>query len=194
MQLSKRFMDAFAYAERVHSDQLRKGTSVPYLSHLMAVCSIALDHGADEDEAVASLLHDAVEDQGGDDRRAEIRALFGERVLEIVDQCSEKTIIPKPPWRERKEAYISHLRTAAHSAMLVSASDKIHNLRNITADYTEIGEAVWDRFNAGKDETLWYYKSLKEVFSSREDLPLALRVELTRLVEALEGLNPTAHS
>src|SRR5205085_11747027 len=124
MSLTQRFEEALAFAARLHKSQLRKGTGVPYVSHLLAVAGIALEHGADEDEAIAALLHDAIEDQGGAATREEIRRRFGDRVVGIVDGCSDTDVSPKPPWRERKEAYIAHVRDASPSVRLVSAADK----------------------------------------------------------------------
>src|ERR1051325_12202408 len=131
MALTSRFEDALSFAARLHSGQLRKGTAIPYVSHLLAVASVALEHGADEDEAIAALLHDAVEDQGGAPTREEIRRRFGDRVVEIVDGCTDAETVPKPPWRERKERYIAHVAEASPSVRLVSASDKLHNARSI---------------------------------------------------------------
>src|SRR3954449_6057545 len=107
--LTRRFQDAFELAFRLHRDQVRKGSGTPYVAHLNGVASIALEHGADEDQAIAALLHDAIEDQGGAATREEIRRLFGDRVTSIVDACTDSEVEPKPPWRPRKEAYIAHL-------------------------------------------------------------------------------------
>ena len=124
--LSSRFDVAFVYASQLHKDQMRKGSQIPYISHVLAVASIALEHGADENEAIAALLHDAVEDAGGAPVREEIRKRFGEEVATIVDGCTDTDESPKPPWRTRKEAYIAHLRDAPDSVALVSAADKLH--------------------------------------------------------------------
>jgi GTP pyrophosphokinase len=146
MILTERFEEALAFAARLHNAQVRKGTGIPYVSHLLAVASIALEHGADEDEAIAALLHDAVEDQGGDTARQEIRRRFGERVAAIVDGCTDAETTPKPPWRERKERYVAHVADAPPSVRLVSAADKLHNARAILADLRATGDAVWGRF------------------------------------------------
>src|SRR5438876_4887838 len=166
--LSDRFEQALVYAARKHAKQQRKGTNIPYVAHLLGVANIALTYGADEDEAIAALLHDAVEDQGGAGTREEIRRLFGDRVAEIVDGCSDTDVEPKPPWKKRKEAYIAHLREASSSVRLVSAADKLDNARAILADYRALGEKLWSRFNGGRDGTLWYYRTLVDTFRAVE--------------------------
>src|SRR5918911_197645 len=157
MILSERFNEAFLYASQLHAEQTRKGTTIPYIAHLMAVTAIVLENGGNEDEAIAALLHDSIEDQGGEATRQEIRRRFGETVVEIVNGCTDAEVIPKPPWRARKEAYIAHLIHASPSVRLVSAADKLHNARAILADYRVLGESLWKRFNGGKEGTLWYY-------------------------------------
>ena len=174
------------FAARLHADQTRKGSEVPYLSHLMGVTAIALEHGANEDEAIGALLHDAVEDRGGQATLQEIRRRFGNHVADIVEGCSDTDVVPKPPWRQRKERYLAHLPHASPSVRLVSASDKLHNARTILSDFHRIGDAVWDRFKGGKQGTLWYYRSLVDIFSSTG--PHALADELARVVRELENL------
>ena len=164
MLLTDRFGVALSFAFRVHATHECKVSGVPYVGHLLGVTSIALGYGADEDEAIAALLHDAVEDQGGPVMRAEIRQCFGERVAAIVDGCTDTDEVPKPPWRARKEAYISHLSGASPSVLLISSSDKLHNARSILRDYRADGESVWDRFTGGKDGTLWYYRTLTDTY------------------------------
>src|SRR5437879_9244246 len=171
-ELSTRFEEALTFATRLHADQARKGTTIPYISHLLAVTSIVLEQGGNEDEAIAALLHDAIEDQGGASTREEIRRRFGETVVEIVNGCTDAEVVPKPPWRTRKEAYIAHLRTASASVRLVSAADKLHNARAILADYRVVGESLWERFNGGKEGTLWYYRELIEALSNAGTSPL----------------------
>src|SRR4051812_11562858 len=166
-RLGERFANALTIATELHIDQARKGTRVPYIAHLLAVCSLVLEDGGDEDEAIAALLHDAVEDQGGQPTLDRIRAAFGEHVAGIVEACSDATVQPKPPWHERKRAYLAHLETADRSALRVSCADKLHNARAIHRDYTEIGDDLWTRFNAGRADTLWYYRSLSEIFARR---------------------------
>jgi (p)ppGpp synthase/HD superfamily hydrolase len=162
--LTPRFAEAFAYAARLHAQQVRKGTTVPYLSHLMSVAALVLEDGGDEDEAIAGLLHDAVEDQGGKPTLVEIERLFGARVARIVLGCTDSDVVPKPPWRERKERYVAHLAHAEPDVRRVSSADKLHNARSILTDYRVVGDALWSRFTAGKDETLWYYRSLVSAF------------------------------
>jgi GTP pyrophosphokinase len=182
--LSSRFRDALVYAAELHAEQTRKASQVPYIAHLLGVTSIALEHGADEDEAIAALLHDAVEDQGGQRTADEIRRRFGDRVVEIVLGCTDADTIPKPPWRERKERYIAHIEHASPSVWLVATSDKVYNARSILADFCRLGDGVWARFNGGKDGTLWYYRTLADKLRDKAPPPLA--EELERVVSALE--------
>jgi (p)ppGpp synthase/HD superfamily hydrolase len=191
MMITGQFEKALAFAVDLHRMQLRKGSEVPYIAHLLGVCSIALENGADEDEAIAALLHDSIEDQAGcfggaDKLRGHIRSNFGEKVLEIVQGCTDAETIPKPPWRERKENYLSHLATTSASVILVSASDKLHNARAILQDLRKHGDSVWARFKGGKQGTLWYYRSLVRAFKTRGNLPLY--DELERTVSAIEHL------
>jgi (p)ppGpp synthase/HD superfamily hydrolase len=186
--LSTRFEQALTYAAILHSGQVKKGTAVPYIGHLLMVTGIALEQGADEDEAIAALLHDAVEDQGGKGRLADIRSRFGERVATIVEGCTDTDVTPKPEWNERKRQYVEHLRREQNpSVLLVSASDKLANTRAILGDYRQIGEDVWKRFNGGREGTLWYYRTLTSVFMEKTPAsPLVL--ELARVVSDLEAL------
>lgn len=177
--------EAAALAFRLHADQRRKGTSIPYLSHLMAVSALVLEHGGDQEQAVAALLHDAIEDCGLE-HEATIAASFGPRVAGIVRACTDAEVIPKPPWRDRKEAYLAHLEHAGSDALLVSACDKLHNARAIVEDLHEHGPAMMSRFNAGLDGTLWYYRALAEAFSRL--LPGRLSGELARAVTEMERL------
>jgi GTP pyrophosphokinase len=154
------------------------------MAHLMGVASLVLEFGGDEDMAIAALLHDVVEDCGGAPMLKEVRRKFGTRVAKIVDGCTDSDVDPKPPWRERKEAYIRHLKTADADTRLVSAADKLNNVRSILADYREVGEAVWARFHGGRDGTLWYYRALLGEFL-RE--PNRLIRELELAVSELEA-------
>src|SRR5450759_5519982 len=156
MVLTERFQRAFLHAANAHACQVRKGTKIPYVSHLMAVASLVLENGGTEDEAIAALLHDAVEDQGGAVRLELIRAEFGEVVAAIVAGCSDTDKDQKPPWEERKMAYLSHLPTQPASVLLVSVADKLHNARCTLADYRVEGEDVWIRFHAPPDRILWH--------------------------------------
>lgn len=186
MTLSPRFEEALIYAARLHGSQLRKGGSIPYVAHLLGVASIALQYGANEDEAIAALLHDAVEDQGGATTREEIRRRFGDKVAEIVDGCTDADSFPKPPWKRRKEAYVAHIRKAPASVRLVSACDKLQNARAILADYRALGDSLWRRFSGGKDGTLWYYRALVQAFREAGTNPLI--EELDRVVSEIERL------
>ncbi len=186
MTLTSRFQEALVLAFSLHADQKRKGTSVPDIAHRLGVTSRGVANGADEDEAIAALLHDAVEDQGGIQTRQLIQQRFGERVAQIVDGLSDSHTTPKPPWRERKEKYLAHLRQADASVRLVSAADKLYNARSILKDYQLHGEPIWDRFRDGKEGTLWYYHSLVELFKTFEPTPLT--TELAQVVAELEAL------
>ena len=186
MRLTARFEDALGYAARLHAAQVRKGTDIPYLSHLLGVCSIALEYGASEDEAIAALLHDAAEDQGGQVVLDEIRSHFGDAVADIVAGCTDTMETPKPPWQARKEAYIAHLSHASSSTRLVSAADKLYNAQAILRDYYRVGETLWNRFTGGRAGTLWYYRELANAFHTFG--PRALADELDRVVRELEQL------
>jgi len=183
--LTERFKRALDYATVVHGGQVRKGTAVPYVSHLLAVCGLVLEDGGDEDEAIAALLHDAVEDCGGPARLDDIRSQFGERVASIVQACSDTDEDPKPPWEERKTRYIAHIRDASPEARRVSCADKVHNSRSILRDYRELGESLWKRFNASGDKQLWYYRELVGAF--RRPDATAIVGELDRIVSELEA-------
>jgi (p)ppGpp synthase/HD superfamily hydrolase len=169
--LTRRFDLALQFASGLHHQQGRKGSNVPYIAHLMSVCALVLEAGGDEDQAIAALLHDAVEDQGGLSTLDTIRRLFGERVADTVEACSDSTSSDpkdKMPWRQRKEAYLQHLRTATPDVVLVSAADKLHNARTILADYRAIREQVWSRFKAPKADQLRYYSTLVSILRERE--------------------------
>jgi len=184
--ISDRFEEALVLAVRLHAGQTRKGTDIPYAAHLLAVASIVLEHGASEDEAIAALLHDAAEDQGGRATLEKIRDRFGDAVAETVAGCTDSWTIPRPPWRKRKETYIAHLRGASASVRLVSAADKLHNARTILADYRVLGESLWSRFNGRREGTLWYYRSLTEVL--QDTGPASIVEELDRVVSEIERL------
>ena len=184
--LSDRFIDALAFATRLHANQFRKGSGVPYIAHLLGVTSLVLEAGASEDEAIAALLHDAIEDQGGAATREIIRQRFGHEVTAIVDGCTDADTTPKPPWRSRKEAYIAHIPHASDSVRLVSVADKLHNARSTLQDYRCLGDALWERFRGGKAGTLWYYRALVSAF--RQAGSNALVDELDRVVSELEQI------
>lgn len=184
--LTSRFEEALVYAARLHANQVRKGSDVPYISHLLAVTALVIEDGGDEDQAIAALLHDAVEDQGGYKTLAEIRRLYGGHVAEIVEALTDAFTNPKPPWRERKERYLDHLRQATPEVRRVSLADKLHNARSILRDLRSDGEGVWDRFNGGKEGTLWYYRSLLGVFEVGGLKGMA--VDFAQTVEEIELL------
>ena len=192
MNLTSRFSDALSAAVEIHQGQTRKGTAVPYVEHVLGVASIAMFHGADEDEAIAALLHDAIEDApaalGASGARRLIHDLFGARVLEIVEGCTDADVVPKPEWRERKEKYIAHVASQSSSVILVSASDKRHNAGEILADYREIGDALWQRFNttAGKAGVIGYYRGLTTAYRTT-GYHVKLVNELDAVVSQLEA-------
>ena len=179
--LSEKFSDALMYAFELHANQYRKTSQVPYYAHLMAVASLTLEYGGNEDEAIAALLHDAIEDQGGDATRQEIRRRFGDTVTAIVDGCTETDITP---WRERKESHISHIRNASASVKLVSAADKLHNILTLTKEFQSLGENVWSFFGAPKNDIFWYYRSIASAIG---DLGL-LSKHLTQAINVLEKI------
>lgn len=152
----------------IHAGQIRKGTDIPYLAHLLGVTSIALEYGANELEAISALLHDAGEDAGGRGRIEDIRLRFGNEVADIVQGCTDSEVVPKPEWRKRKEIYLARPPSASYSVRLVSASDKLHNARAILRDYRTQGEKLWSRFTGGKGGTLWYYRELINAFAKAE--------------------------
>jgi (p)ppGpp synthase/HD superfamily hydrolase len=190
--LTDRFDRALLYVTHAHGGQVRKGTSTPYVAHLLAVAATVLEYGGDEDLAIAALLHDSVEDQGGVARLNDIHNRFGEPVARIVEACSDSLANtakgePKADWLERKKAYIAKLRGADEDILWVSLADKVHNARTILRDLRkpDIGEKVWARFNVPKKQTLWYYRSLADVFCER--LSNQLSNELHEIVEVLEA-------
>jgi GTP pyrophosphokinase len=184
---SERFEQALTFAYRLHANQTRKGGDVPYVSHLLAVCGLVMEHGGSEDQAIAALLHDAVEDQGGRATGDAIEGRFGSEVRALVDACSDTDEVPKPPWRRRKEAYLAHLLTASEQVRLISCCDKLHNARTILCELRVIGPRVFDRFSVGPEETLWYYRSLIEAFRATGG-PLGLAAELERVIDDIQGL------
>jgi (p)ppGpp synthase/HD superfamily hydrolase len=190
MTLSERFDAALSLARRVHRDQYRKGSHVPYIAHVIGVASIVLEYGGTEDEAIAALLHDALEDAPTDLGVAELRRIineqFGHDVLAIVEHCSDTTEHPKPPWRERKQRYIDAAQHTPRSAMIVSAADKLHNLRALLRDHRRDGDGLWSRFNpeAGRTGTLAYHRALAEIYLKR--FPSPLTEDLNRALVELE--------
>ena len=189
IKLGPRFLRAFEFAAKKHSGQTRKASTIPYITHLMGVASLVLEAGGDEDLAIAALLHDVVEDCGGAPMLKEVSRRFGRRVAMVVDGCTDADTTPKPPWRERKENYLRHLAHADADTRLVSAADKLNNVRSIVSDYRAIGEFVWERFNGGREGTLWYYRTLRDEFL--RDAPNRITRELNLAVSELESLAAT---
>lgn len=187
--LGARFDRALDIACELHRFQWRKGSNTPYVGHLLAVAALVLEHGGTEDQAIAALLHDAVEDQGGLATLARIRDEFGDHVADMVAECSDSTTTPKPPWRSRKESYLARLQHTSGEVILVSLADKVHNARTILSDYRISGEALWSLFRGEREGTLWYYRSLVDVF--RQITDNALVQELARVVEELESISRT---
>ena len=201
-KLTSRFEEALTYASRAHRDHIRKvspdearttDSEVPYVAHLLGVTSLVLEHGGGEDEAIAALLHDAIEDTGGPARREDIRVRFGDEVVRLVEACSDSDGETKAPWEERKRAYIGHLGVSSDAkARLVSACDKLYNARSVLADYRKLGAKLWTRFNGGREGTLWYYRSLADEFARGG--PPEVASEIGRAVSELEELVRAAES
>ncbi len=193
LKLTDKFETALVYATRLHTNQTRKISGVPYVAHLLSVAALVLEAGGTEEETIAGLLHDAVEDQGGSQTREEIRQIFGDEVVKIIDGCTESDIYPKPPWQERKHKYLENLRHASASVRRVSLADKLHNARSLLADCRQNGDSaaakgdrIWSEFKAGKAGTLWFYQELLKVYQATgTDL---LTEEFSRVVEELGSL------
>jgi len=169
-RLTQRFAEALGFAHEKHQTQLRKGGDIPYLGHLLSVAGLVIEAGGTEDQAIAALLHDSAEDQGGEATLAEIRERFGADVATIVAECSDTFKTPKPPWKVRKEFYIDHLPEASEGAILVSLADKVDNARALLRDLRKDGASLWERFNQNDPELhLWYYNGLLKAFQSRTD-------------------------
>ena len=201
-KLTSRFESALVYATQLHANQVRKGSDVPYISHLLSVTALVLEDGGNENEAIAALLHDAVEDQGGEATYLAIEEKFGNVVASIVKECSESTTIPKPPWKERKLASLEHLGHANPSVRRVMLADKLHNARSILADWHRQGDKVWSKFKGGKEGTMWYYNSIAEIVkschlnsirmpesSARQSNNSFLEPEIIRVVEKLNRIS-----
>ena len=183
---SSRFIAALGYAARLHARQVRKRTERPYIGHLLSVTSIVVEYGGDEQMAIAALLHDAVEDQGGKPRLREIRRKFGKRVAHIVDGCTDSYTEPKPPWMQRKRAYVARVAGESGEVRMVSAADKLSNVRETLYDFRVHGDSVFERFAGKKEGTLWYYRALVNEFQKAGNTPLV--EELDRVVTELESL------
>ena len=186
MRLSEQFDRALEAASRLHRDQTRKGTEIPYVSHLIGTCSIALEYGGTEEQAIGALLHDVLEDVEPIARARQEVDSFGQEVFRIVRGCTDTEERPKPPWRERKERYLAGLPDEDAAVLLVSAADKLHNARAILRDLRSDGEAMWSRFNGGREGQLWYYAALVTTFRSNPEHEPALIDELERTVSEIE--------
>jgi (p)ppGpp synthase/HD superfamily hydrolase len=184
--LGKRFEEAFLFANRLHAEQKRKASGAPYLSHLLSVAALVLQDGGDEDEAVAALLHDAAEDQGGEETLETIRERFGEKVASIVVDCSDTFETPKPPWKGRKEAYIARIQNFSPQSIRVIQADKLHNARALLRELRNQGEVIWDSFNGKKEGTLWYNRTLHNILGETNQGYLWL--EFGRVLEQIEQL------
>ena len=186
-RLSGQFSKALVYAELKHHNQVRKGGDTPYLAHLLGVAALVIDDGGSEEQAIAALLHDCVEDAGGPPTLAEIRANFGADVARIVDECSDTDQIPKPPWRERKQRYLDHLADVGEPTLLVSVADKLDNARSMLRDHRAHGAQLWQRFTVTDPaDHLWYYRELLAAYRGRR-LDSWMVDELARVVDELSG-------
>lgn len=171
--MTPRYTQALLLAAAAHEGQRRKGTGIPYITHPVAVAGLVARYGGDEDQQIAGLLHDVLEDAGPAWRPAIDE--FGPRVLAIVEACTDGTPDPatgrKAPWQARNAAYLAHLAKTPEDALLVSACDKLHNAESILLDLTETGPGVFDRFSASREQTLWYYRELARLFTERHAAP-----------------------
>lgn len=190
---SRRYIDALGWSAELHASQVRKGSGVPYVVHLLNVSSLIWLNGGDEDQAIAGLLHDAVEDQGGQPTLDLIRERYGDRIATIVDACTDADVIPKPPWTERKRAHLAHVADMPEDALLVTAADKFDNITSVLIDFDALGDAIWDRFKGERDGTVWYYQQMSTALSDRLDIQLTRRLAdaVIRLGEKA-GLDPTS--
>lgn len=185
---SSRFIHALQFAGHIHATQRRKGSEIPYLSHLMAVSALVMDHGGTESEAIGALLHDAAEDCGGRPMLDLIRATFGTEVTDIVDGCTDTFEEPKPAWKPRKEIYIRHLRTASDAVRTVACADKLHNMTCTVRDLRRHnGPAYCSRFSTGRDEQVWFYRSCLDAFKKGKAPAMLDEYEIT--LKAFEELS-----
>jgi (p)ppGpp synthase/HD superfamily hydrolase len=169
-EISPRLYQALEFAFKLHGHDARKQSTLPYLAHLLSVCALVQQDGGDEDEAIAALLHDTLEDKPQQTNRQEILSLFGANVLVIIEIATDTPPDyiggSKPPWRQRKENYLAHIRNSNPAMLRVTIADKIDNARAILADYRLLGDSLWQRFNAGKDDQFWYYQSAIATFEA----------------------------
>ena len=190
--LGEQFAHAVRYAAELHHDQRRKATNIPYMSHLLGTAALVLDQGGDEDEAIAALLHDALEDQWQRTSEEEIRSRFGDKVTRIVVACSDSLGGEKREWKPRKEDYLAHLDQQPPEVLRVSLADKLHNARAIVADLRVEGASLWDRFTDDPRQQAWYYTSLAQTYRRRLDSPLVTEFEavVAELVTRAEEAPP----
>ncbi len=186
-KLTNAFEEALIFAYQLHSGQTRKGSDTPYFAHLLGVTALVLEEGGSEEEAIAALLHDAVEDQGGLQTLEKIRDRFGDQVATLVEALSDAVTVPKPEWRVRKTNYINRLKSAPPSVRLIALADKLYNVRSILSWYHRVGDDLWKRFNGGKEGTIWFYRELLEVF--KETGSGFLTEEMESLVHRIESLD-----
>lgn len=194
---SARLVEAFRLAEELHRGQRRRKTEAPTLSHLMGVAALVMEHGGDEDQTIAALLHDGPEDCGGRFVLEQIRDRFGDRVAAMVEDCTDSLEEPRPPWTDRKSRYIAHLETVPKDSLLVSLADKVHNTRSLVDGFARHGIRLWERFTASPEQTLWYYTSLLTIFKRRqseqiEPLVSELDRRVRRLHRAIGGNDDSA--
>ncbi|MEN8242275.1 MAG: HD domain-containing protein [Chloroflexota bacterium] len=185
--LGARFEQAVELAFRLHGRQTRKGSQIPYIAHLLGVAALVIEDGGSEYEAIAALLHDGPEDQGGEETLADIRAKFGEQVARIVANCSDTFEAPKPPWKERKLKHLKKIKDVEADTCRVLLADKLYNARALVSDLHREGETTWEKFNGGKDGTLWYYREMHALLS--EKLPGELADMLGRVIKEIEQLS-----
>ena len=172
MSVTSRFLDAFALAFELHQNHNRKGSDIPYITHLMAVSSLVGEYGGTEDQMIAALLHDAIEDQGGPEAREKIRAHFNDHIVRLVDACTDTDEDPKPPWRHRKEKHLKSIESASDEVRLIIAADKLHNVRSIMIDLRERGQEVWSIFSGKRKGSLWYYREIVNALAHEWDHPI----------------------
>ena len=189
-QISPRLYEALQFTFKLHGRDSRKESNIPYMAHLLSVCALVQHDGGDEDEAIAALLHDALEDKPEETNRNEITELFGERVAAIIevsiDTPPEYNGGVKPPWRQRKESYLAHIRSVEPAFLRVTVADKLDNVRSILADYARVGDTLWERFNAGREDQLWYYESAVQAYEEA-GFPGLLLDELRSLVAEMRS-------
>lgn len=185
--LSPKFEKALSFATQLHATQYRKGSKAPFITHLLSVCAIILEDGGTEDEAIAGLLHDAVEDQGGLKTLEAIKNTFGERIAQIVLECSETHLSPKPPWKERKVQSLAKMKQISDSAIRVVLADKVHNSQSLIREHQKYGTIIWNNFKAGREGTVWYFNQVCAVLNERTNSELIHELKLAvNRIEVLE--------